>query len=167
MLDWYNFYLKHPGGSRLAKTTREVCYWKGLVTQAELLAKMCKTCQQFKNRKTLYGHLSPKNIAELKPWDTVHVDLIGKYIKSIRQHQPGGTVIQNNDCLMCMTMIGPAKGWFEIVKIPMFDLKEVTVGNDEYIYKSSDRVSQLFNNTYICRYPLPRKVVFDNSSEFK
>ena len=64
-------------------------------------------------------------------------------------------------------MIDPATGWFEIVDIPMFDLKEVTLGNDEYIDKSSARVSQLFNNTWVCRYPRPRKVVFDNSSEFK
>ena len=67
VLDWYHFYLNHPGVSRLAKTIREVCYWKGLLTQAELFTKMCKTCQKFKNRKTVYGHLPPKNIAELKP----------------------------------------------------------------------------------------------------
>ena len=33
--------------------------------------------------------------------------------------------------------------------------------------KSSARVSQLFNNTFLCRYPRPRKVVFDNGYEFK
>ena len=31
VLDWYHFYLNHSGGSRLAKTIREVWYWKGLV----------------------------------------------------------------------------------------------------------------------------------------
>ena len=123
MLDWYNLYLNHTGGSRLAKTTRLVCYWKGLLTQAELFAKMCNTYQQFKNRNTLYGHLPPKNIAELKPLDTVHVYLIGPYSKSIRQQHPGGTFIQNNVRLTCMTMIEPATGWFEIVKILTFDLE--------------------------------------------
>ena len=93
VLDWYHFYLNHPGDSRLAKKIWELCYWKGLATQAELFAKMCKTYQQFKKINTLYGHLPPKNIAELKPWDTVHVDLIGSYRKSIRKQQPGGTVI--------------------------------------------------------------------------
>ena len=52
-------------------------------------------------------------------------------------------------------MIDPATGWFEIVDIPMFDLKEVTLGNDEYIDKSYARVSQLFNNTGICIYLRP------------
>ena len=64
-------------------------------------------------------------------------------------------------------VIDPATGWFDIVEIPTFDLEEVTIGNYEYIDKSSTRVSQFFNNTWLCRYPRPRKVVFDNGSEFK
>ena len=70
----------------------------------------------------------------------MHVYLIGPYIKSIRKYQPGGTVIRNNASLTCMMMIYLAKGWFEIVEIPTFDLDEVTLGNDEYIDKSSDRI---------------------------
>ena len=66
-----------------------------------------------------------------------------------------------------MTMIDPAIGWFEIIEIPTFNLDEVKAGYDEYIDKSSDRVSQLFKNTWLCRYPYPCKFVFDNGSEFK
>ena len=73
VLDWYQLYLNHPGVNGLAKTIQEVCYWKFLVTHVDLFSKMCKTCQQFKKRETLYGHLPPKNIAELKPWDSLHV----------------------------------------------------------------------------------------------
>ena len=64
-------------------------------------------------------------------------------------------------------MIDPDTGWFEIVKIQTFDLNKVAKGNDEYIDKSSDRVSHQFNNIFLCRYPCPRKVVFDKGSEFK
>ena len=131
MLYWYHFYLNHPSGSILAKTNREVCYWKGFVTQADLFSKTCKICQQFKNRKTLYGHLPAKNIEELKPWDMVHVDLIGTYRKSIRQQQPGGAIIWNNSSLACMTMIDPATVWFKVIKIPTFNLDEVTASNNE------------------------------------
>ena len=60
----------------------------------------------------------------------VHVDMTGPYSNSIRQQQPGGTVVRNNSSLTCMTMIDPATGWFYIVEIPMFDLEEVTIGND-------------------------------------
>ena len=164
---WYHLYINHPGGSRLAKTIREICYWKVLVMQAELFTKTCKICQQFKKKKTIYGHLSPKNIAEIKPWDMVHVDLLGSYTKSIRQHKPGGTVIHKNASTTCMKMIDPSLGWFEFVEIPTFDLKEVAIGNDEYIDKSSARVSCLCKNTWLCRYPRLRKVMFGNISEFK
>ena len=53
-----------------------------------------------------------------------------------------------------MTMIDYATGWFEIVQLPE--------GN-----KSSAQISQLFNNTWLCRYPRPKEVIFDNGSEFK
>ena len=43
--------------------------------KAELFDKKSNTCQQFKKRKTIYGHLPTNNIAELITWDTVHVDL--------------------------------------------------------------------------------------------
>ena len=91
--------------------------------QADLFALTCKICQKFKNRETLYGHLRPKNITELKTWDTVHVDLTGPCIKYIIQQQPGRTVIRNIASLTCMNKIEPATGWFDIVKIPTFYLK--------------------------------------------
>ena len=49
----------------------------------------------------------------------------------------------------------------------MFELDEVMAGNYEYMDKSYARVSHLFKNIWICRYPRPRKVVFENGSEFK
>ena len=64
-------------------------------------------------------------------------------------------------------MIDPDIGWFEILEIPMFNLNEVALVNDAYIDKSFVRVSQLFNNTWICRYPRTHKVVFDKCYEFK
>ena len=66
-----------------------------------------------------------------------------------------------------MMMIDPATGWFEIAEIPKFDLNEVMAGNDEYIDKSSARVSHMFNKTWLFRYPCPRKVVYGNGSELK
>ena len=77
----------------------------------------------------------------------VHVDLIDPYIKSIRQHQPGGATIKSDVSLPCMTMINPVKTWFEIAEVPTLDLDEVTGVNYEYSDKLSTRVSQLFSNT--------------------
>ena len=103
--------------------------------QAELFDKTCKICQQSKKRKTLDGYLPPNNIAELKPWDYMHVYLIGPYSKSIRQQHPGGAIIGKNYSLTCMTMIDPATGWFENFEILMFNIDNFTAGNDEYINK--------------------------------
>ena len=90
---------------------------------------------QFKKRKTIYGRLPPKNISNLKLWYLVHVDLINPYSNSIRQHQPGGAIIKDNVSLACMITIDPATDWFEIFKIPTYNLDEVTGVNDEYMDK--------------------------------
>ena len=167
VLDWYHFYLNYNGVSRLEKLIWEVCYWKGLFTKEELHAKPWKICQQFKNRKNIYGCLTPKNITELKLWDTVHVDLIGTYRKSIRQHQPVGFIIKINISIACMMMIKPAIAWFEIIKVPVFDLNEIMGGNDEYIDKSSTKVRKLLNKKRLWRYPHPCKVVFGKVYDFE
>ena len=166
-LNWYHFYLNHPGGERLAATLKQVCNWKGITNQSRQLARVCEICQKFKRRTTRYGHLPPKIIAELKPWDTVHIDLIGPYSVYVKQHKPGGTIDDVDLHLTCMTFIDPATGWFEICEVPYFDIEEVKIGNKKYISKTSARISQLFNNTWLSRYPRPRKVIFDNGSEFK
>ena len=77
----------------------------------------------------MYGRLLPNNVSELKPWGLLNVDLVGTYSKSIRQQQLGGAIINNNFSLACMTVINPTTGWFEIFKVPSFDLDEVTDGN--------------------------------------
>jgi hypothetical protein len=38
-LEWYHYYLNHPGGDHLANTLLQVCYWKGLTHQAKQFAK--------------------------------------------------------------------------------------------------------------------------------
>ena len=60
-----------------------------------------------------------------------------------------------------MTIINPATVWLEIAEIPTYDIDDITGNNDEYVDKSSARVSKLFNKTYLSRYLRPRKVVFN------
>ena len=100
-----------------------------------MYAKLCKIFQTLKYRKTLYGCVPPKNIAELKPWDTVNVDPIVPYIKSIRKQNLGGAIRKNNVSLTCIMIINPDIGWFEIAKVPEYDLGEVMEGTYEYINK--------------------------------
>ena len=65
-------------------------------------------------------------------------------------------------------MIDPVTGWFEIVEVPSYinaDVKSKSL--QESIDKLSARISRLFDQTWLSRYPRPSKVVFDNRSEFK
>ena len=127
----------------------------GLQYQSEQYCKRCKICQQYKRKKTKYGHVPPKEVGDLKPWDTVHIDLVGPYTKTVKQDQPGLDKSKKVDLqLLAMTFLDPATGWFEIAEVPVID-------------QSSARISNLFDNVWLARYPRPKKVIFDNGSEFK
>ena len=63
------------------------------------------------------SHIKKRNMQsatsrDFRMCDMVHVYLIGPYFKSIKQQNPGGTIIKNNVSLACMTMINLAMGWF-------------------------------------------------------
>ena len=96
------------------------------------------------------------------PWHTVCVDLIGPYTIKGKD----GTILD----FMCLTMIDPATSWFKIIKLP---IARVTVERDEgeitkiVIDKSSAQISRLFNKSWLCRYPRPVEIIYDNGSEFK
>ena len=143
IMKWYHHYLCHPGEARMHKTLSSTLYWEKMEDQIRQFVKQCPTCERFKKQKKKYGHIPPKNV-ELIPWDTVCIDLIGPYTVT---DQKG-----NDRILNAMTFVDPATGWFEIAEI---------------IDKTSARISQLFNNTWLSRYPRPRKVIFDNRNEFK
>ena len=53
-----------------------------------------------------------------------------------------------------MTFIDPVIGWFVITQVPSTD-------------QSFVRISQLFNQAWVSRYPRPQRVRFDNGSEVK
>ena len=118
VLYWYHFYLNHPSVIRYSNIIRQVCYWKGLLSQVEISVKMGKKFQQFKKRNTLSGQIPPKIIAALKPWNSVHIDLIGPYSKSIIKHHPDGTIIKKYYSLNCMKINDTTTGSFEIVEVP-------------------------------------------------
>ena len=66
-----------------------------------------------------------------------------------------------------MTMVDPATGWFEIIEVPYYHMNEVKDNVDNYIDKSSARISRLFDKAWLSRYPRPTEIIFDNGSEFK
>ena len=91
----------------------------------------------------IYEHLTPKNIAELKLWDSVHVDLICTYRKSIGQQHLGSAIICKDGSMTCITRIDPATGLLKIFETLTFELNEATSFSEEYIDKSSARVRRV------------------------
>ena len=52
-----------------------------------------------------------------------------------------------------MTMVDPVTGWFEQAQL--------------YRTPTAYRCQQIFDNTWLARYPRPREIGFDNGGEFK
>ena len=81
---------------------------------------------------------------------------------------------------MCLSMIDPASGWFEIVELPVTTdavipmdtrgqegIKTHNNTNLPYFDKSSAMISHLVNKTWFSRYPNCQYIIYDNGSEFK
>jgi hypothetical protein len=82
-------------------------------------------------------------MAEATPWEIVQVDLSGP----CKVKTPSGV-----KTLRCFTAIDPATSWPEICEITD---------------KRSQTVMDAFHNNWLCRYPRPIQVTFDNGSEFE
>ena len=145
---WYHEYLSHPGQNRTEQTLRQHFTWPKLRQHVEYYCKTCKSCQKNKRQKKKYGHLPPKE-AEAFPWKRVNVDIIGPF--TVKTPSKVWT-------LYCLTMIDPVTGWFEVI-----DLK----GDFLDKKKSAMSVMSAFDETWLCRYPRPQEIGFDNGSEFK
>ncbi len=104
-----------------------------------------------KNHTQKNGHLPPKIVIST-PWEALCVDLVGPYTLKGKD----GFSID----FMALTMIDPTSSWFEVVELPSImglltkkiNGKERTI-EEEIFDKSSDRISQLVNKIWLCRYP--------------
>ena len=144
---WYHEYLAHPGQTRLEATIRQLYTWPKLREHVHEHCRTCDKCQLFKKQRKKYGHLPPKE-AETTPWKRVNVDLIGPYTIKLL-NDPKDTKPRE---LRAMTMIDPVTGWFKIKAIMKPD---------------AATVMDAFYDAWLCRYPRPEQVGFDNGSEFK
>ena len=106
-------------------------------------------CQKSKITGQLkYGKLLADNRTRDIPWKTVHVDLIGPWKVSVK-YEDGKTKEHQIQALTC---IDAATDFCEIIAIRN---------------KASDYISMKFDNHFLCRYPRPVEVVYDQGSEFK
>ncbi len=71
-------------------------------------------------------------------------------------------------------MMDTASSWFEIAELPVVKQlrwqtangKELLIA-DKIFDKTSERITKLINNTWLCRYPQCCYLIYDNGSEFK
>ena len=144
---WYHEYLAHPGQTRLEATIRQVYTWPKLREHVHQYSRTCKKCQLNKKQRKKYGYLPAKE-AEVTPWKRVNVDLIGPY--TIKNSNDPDTAEPRK--LRALTMIDPVTGWFEIKAISTPD---------------ASTVMDAFYEAWMCRYPRPEEIGFDNGGEFK
>jgi hypothetical protein len=149
VVDWYHTMLCHPGATRLEDTIRQHFVWSALREDVRNACKKCHTCQVTKRTTAKFGHLPVKE-NNLKPWETLCVDLIGPY-KIPRKGKT--TRSKEEDCLTlwCVTMKVPATGWFKMAEIKT---------------KSADVIANVIEQTWFNRYPWPTEVVLDRRTEF-
>lgn len=111
--------------------------------------KKCPECQRFKiTGKKSYGKLPLTTFDRSKPWDVVHVDMIGLWTVNFTQVRDNVTTTIK---VKAITMVERATSWSEFAVA-----RTVTV----------EHVALLFDNGWLCRYPRPKIVVHDNGGEF-
>jgi len=106
-----------------------------------LEALRCEVCQINKSVNMQYGHL-PERHADLVPWFSVAVDLIGPWKIMVN-----GIEIEFN----ALTCIDPVTNLTELARIEN---------------KTSAHVSNVFENLWLSRYPKPFKCIHDQGGEF-
>ena len=146
---WYHNLLMHPGETRTEATIAQHFTWKGMRNTVTNVCKKCDACVHSKRKNQKFGILPPKT-AEVTPWETLCIDLIGPYDIPARANKEKKRP-KNATTLHCLTMIDPATGWFEIAEISS---------------KGSDEIANILEMTWLNRYPWPSQVVMDRGREF-
>jgi hypothetical protein len=150
ILEWYHTTLLHPGTKRMQATVKENFYWPGIDAAVEALVRKCDTCQKCKiTAVKKYGKIPLPVHRHLQPWEEVHIDLIGPWdVRYNSTSVPGKTTIEK---VHALTSIDKATGWPEFIAIKN---------------KTSQHIALLFDSEWLCRYPRPTRVVYDNGTEF-
>jgi hypothetical protein len=95
-----------------------------------------------------YGKIPLPANKKLTTWAEIHVDLIEPWDVCYNSKDiPGKSTIEK---IHALTIIDKATGWPEFIAIHN---------------KSSYHITLLFDSNWLCRYPQPAKVVFDNGTE--
>jgi len=142
VVSWYHDNLNHLGIQRTFKTINMHFTCKGLRRIVETHVSSCAICAKQKRSNKQHGLITPSE-AVYKPWECVHIDLFGPWSFECSDGKPRQ--------IQAASIIDSGLRWIEL---------------HEYKSKSSEDISLLFDREWLCRYPRPRMVVFDNGNEF-
>jgi hypothetical protein len=131
-------------------TVKESFYCPGIDAAIDTLVRACATCQQCKiTAVKKYGKIPLPTHHKLASWEQVHVDLISQWdVKDNSTSVPGKSTSEK---IQALTIMDKATGWPEFVAI---------------CNKTSLHIASSFDSEWLCRYPPPAQVVYDNGSEF-
>jgi len=80
LTQWYHTSLQHPGIKRMQATIKEHFYWPGMDAAIDAVVRVCPVCQKCKiTAVKKYGKIPLPTHRNYKPWEEVHVDLIGPW----------------------------------------------------------------------------------------
>ena len=147
LLRWYHSVLGHPGINNMKTTLKQFYYFTGMDKAVENHVRTCTECQKYKKTAVrAVGHLPVRESRSCTPWERMHVDCIGPWALTVQVLNPRKTVRLE---ICAMIMICEATLWPEI----------------KLFHKSHpDSISTAlaFDHEWLCRYPRPSAVVFDN-----
>jgi transposase InsO family protein len=147
--------LAHPGETRTIKTIEQHFHWQTLSCNVKQFVQTCQTCQHYKQQRKNYGHLPTKIQCDIKPWNEVHVDLIGPWI-----------IPQRPSKSPKLSAKPDVKQPLQVLALTMIDLStnllELIVVSD----KESRTVARAFDRSWLCRYPRPLICLHDKGTEF-
>ena len=82
VLDWYHYYLCHPGATRISKTIHQTMTWPWIELDTQNHVRTCQICQKYKKTTVKYGHF-PEKQEECVPWKVLFVDLLVPYTVTV------------------------------------------------------------------------------------
>ncbi len=142
VLQWYHTNLNHPGEQRTYLTLFGQYYVSNMEAKVRAYVKNCPICRQRKRPSKKYG-LVPLPDKQYNAWQATQVDLFGPW---------SFVDINNNEHkFQAISIIDVATRWPELVP---------------YDSKRSEDISMIFDRVWLCRYPRPEFVIYDNGSEF-
>ncbi len=150
LISWYHDNLQHAGVTRLLNTIGTHFGYPGIRKDLEEFVQTCDTCQRYKiTGKKQYGKipLTPA-LRDKEPWQTIHIDCTGPWDITYENEITRELQTQKLDLL---TISDACLGWVEFIVMKN---------------KTAKHTAHLFDIHWLCRYPRPQRVIYDNGSEF-